>query len=188
MVEGKNSQSIDKKQWIIWMGLAQQGDKTAYRELLSKSDILVRNFLRKKIRPDSPHIEDIVQEVLIAVHKAKHTFDLDRPYTNWLYTIARYKYVDYIRRWSRSEKNELYADFDFDAFISPEKEVVEIDDELEFAIDSLPKKQRETIKMLNIEGLSIKEVALKTGSSETSIRVSAHRAYKKLKLILTGNS
>lgn len=188
MVEEKNSQSIDKKQWIIWMELVQNGDKTAYKELLTKSEVLVRNFLRKKLQHNSPHLEDIVQEVLMALHKAKHTFDLSRPYTNWLYTIARYKYVDYLRKWSKTEKYEVYSDFDFDSFLATEELKLELDDDLENAISSLPKKQRETVEMINLKGMSISEVSKQTGSTETAIRVSAHRAYKRLKKILTGKS
>lgn len=188
MSEGQQpkSSTISNEQWVAWMKGAQQGDKAAYQQLLVHSQRLIRNFLRKKLQRDSPHVEDIVQEVLIAIHKAKHTFDTDRPYTNWLYTIARYKYIDYLRRWSRTEKNELYADFDFDGFMAPENHKFEIDDELHHAISTLPKKQRETVEMLNLKGLSIKEAAESTGSSETAIRVSAHRAYKKLRKILTG--
>lgn len=180
------SSAISNEQWVAWMKGAQAGDRASYQQLLENSQRLVRSFLRKKLRRDSPHVEDITQEVLIAVHKAKHTFDTDRPYTNWLYTIARYKYIDYLRRWSRTEKNELYSDFDFDAFIAPENLKFEIDDELHHAITSLPTKQRETVEMLNLKGMSIREVAETTGSSETAIRVSAHRAYKKLRKMLTG--
>lgn len=180
------SSMISNEQWVAWMKGAQAGDREAYQQLLLHSQKLVRNFLRKKLNRDNPHIEDVAQEVLIAIHKAKHTFDTDRPYTNWLYTIARYKYIDYLRRWSRTEKNEMYADFDFDAFMAPENHKVEIDDELHHAISTLPKKQRETVEMLNLKGLSIKEVAAATGATETAIRVSAHRAYKRLRKMLTG--
>ena len=47
--------------------------------------------------------------------------------------------------------------------------------------DSLPSKQKEIIRLVKIEGLSISETAAKTGYSASDIKISVHRALKTLK-------
>ena len=53
----------------------------------------------------------------------------------------------------------------------------------------LSRKQREIIEMLKFEGLSVAEISRKTGFSQSSVKVTAHRGYKNLrKLIGEGSS
>ncbi|MEI4908063.1 sigma factor, partial [Klebsiella pneumoniae] len=42
--------------------------------------------------------EDLVQETLIALHTRRHTYDRSQLLTPWVYAIARYRLVDYLRR------------------------------------------------------------------------------------------
>ena len=40
----------------------------------------------------------MVQEVLLAVHNQRHTYDMGQPLTAWIHAIARYKMIDLFRR------------------------------------------------------------------------------------------
>ena len=71
------------------MRLDQGGDKEAYSTLFLKISPLLRSFIANKISNPSDK-EDIVQEIMISIHKAGHTFDTNRPFEVWMYTIARY--------------------------------------------------------------------------------------------------
>ena len=49
--------------------------------------------------------EDLVQETLFAVHTRRDTYDRAQPFTPWLYAIARYKFLDHLRRTKASVRN-----------------------------------------------------------------------------------
>jgi RNA polymerase sigma-70 factor (ECF subfamily) len=55
-------------------------------------------------------VEDLVQETLLAIHVRRHTYDPDQPFTPWVYAIARYKLIDYLRRTRASIKNVPFED------------------------------------------------------------------------------
>ena len=45
-------------------------------------------------------------EALIAIHTRRHTYDPSQPFTPWAYAIARYKFIDYLRR-TRASAQDL---------------------------------------------------------------------------------
>ena len=42
-------------------------------------------------------VDDLLQEILISIHKARHTYDGERPYKPWAYAIAKFRLQDYLR-------------------------------------------------------------------------------------------
>ena len=74
------------------------GDPQAHESLLTALVPLLRSFFRRRIRDAEDDAEDLVQETLIAVHNRRASYDRNRPFTAWLYAIARYKLVDHFRR------------------------------------------------------------------------------------------
>jgi len=87
------------------MRLAQRGDQTAYAELLGVLTTVTRQFARRK-SGDVPWVEDVVQETLISVHRARHTYDPGRPFAPWFYAIAAHRVVDVYRRERRIASRE----------------------------------------------------------------------------------
>ncbi|PCG07893.1 hypothetical protein COA17_15445 [Sphingomonas ginsenosidimutans] len=77
------------------------GDAGAHAALLRALVPLLRGFYRRRVRGGDDDIEDLVQETLMAVHTRRATWDPDRPFTAWLFAIARYKMVDQFRRHAR---------------------------------------------------------------------------------------
>lgn len=89
------------------MVAALDGNETAYRALLEKLSNLLRTFFRGQLgRIDRGLVEaeDLVQETLIAIHTRRHTYDRSQLFTPWMYAIARYKFLDYLRRTKASIK------------------------------------------------------------------------------------
>jgi RNA polymerase sigma-70 factor (ECF subfamily) len=72
------------------------GDKVAYAALLRETGRLLRNFLGTRLSFES-EAEDVLQEILISIHKARHTYDGNRPYKPWMYAIAKFRLTDYLR-------------------------------------------------------------------------------------------
>ncbi len=76
---------------------AQGGDREAYAQLLSELFPLLHRFVIRKW-PTAHVTEDVVQEILVSIHLARHTCDPGRPFTPWLVTIAARRTVDAARR------------------------------------------------------------------------------------------
>src|SRR5438552_7000910 len=88
------------------MRLAQDGDRVAYRRLLTQVAPLLRQWLKRRFLPD-PEIEDIVQDILLSVHTARATYDCRRPFLPWLMAITRNRAADAARRYGRRKAFEI---------------------------------------------------------------------------------
>ncbi len=163
------------------MRQSQEGDQRAYAELLRETARLLRPFLSKRLSFDS-EIDDLLQEILISVHKARHTYDGQRPFKPWVFAIAKFRLQDYLR--------SHYADQLRHALDISELEDKLHDDVTETLFDyesisgevqKLPDKQATILRLLHHDGHTAKEVAEKLGMTESAVKVAAHRAYKVLR-------
>jgi RNA polymerase sigma-70 factor (ECF subfamily) len=87
----------DEQCWSKLMVSAQAGNESDYRQLLTELTDVVYNFLRSRCG-NHHFIEDCVQETLIAIHQARHTYDRHRPFRPWLFAIVRHKAIDTLRK------------------------------------------------------------------------------------------
>jgi RNA polymerase sigma-70 factor (ECF subfamily) len=87
----------------------QSGDQDAYRVLLDDVAQVLRGFLRRRVA-DSNEVDDVLQDVLMAMHRARHTFDPMRPVEPWLFAIARTVTIDHARRRASRGRWELLVD------------------------------------------------------------------------------
>src|SRR6185295_18266497 len=86
------------------MRSAIAGDSAAYQGLLSAIAPVLRATARRGLaRAGQPvdQAEDIVQDILLAVHLKRHTWDANAPFAPWLFAIARNKLIDALRRRGR---------------------------------------------------------------------------------------
>ncbi|MEP2735657.1 MAG: sigma-70 family RNA polymerase sigma factor [Erythrobacter sp.] len=157
------------------MVASQKGDKAAYNVLLSEAGLWLERYFRRRVPPHQ--LDDLVQDVLLAIHNKRSSYDAARPFLPWLSAIARYRWVDHLRKVYKHEADLLE---DGDAFEDSEEDVVEARVSLERLFVHLPEKQSEVIELVKIEGLSVREAAQKTGQSESLVKVNIHRGLKKL--------
>jgi RNA polymerase sigma-70 factor (ECF subfamily) len=156
------------------MTLSQAGEKQAYAALLEACQRWLRGYYSRRIAPSS--LDDLVQETLIALHTKRASWDSSRPFLPWLAAIARYRWVDHLRRLYRADEHELH------------EELIGTDDEPAIAarislgrlLGLLPEAQARAITLVKIEGLGIAEAAAVTGQSESLVKVNIHRGLKKL--------
>src|SRR5580692_3350486 len=86
------------------MRSANAGDGVAYHRLLKSVTPVLRAAARRGLARAGQAVdqaEDIVQEILLAVHLKRHTWDADAPFAPWLFAIARNKLIDALRRRGR---------------------------------------------------------------------------------------
>lgn len=82
---------------------AQAGDAALYRQFLGALATHLRAYFRRRMTQQPDDVEDLVQETLLAIHGSRHTYRAGQPLTAWVHTIARYKFVDFLRARSRRE-------------------------------------------------------------------------------------
>jgi RNA polymerase sigma-70 factor (ECF subfamily) len=163
-----------------------EGDEIAYRSFLTELSPHLRGFLGAKLQRQPGDIEDLLQEVLLAVHNGRHTYRADQPLTAWVFAIARYKLADFFRSRSRHEVfNDSLDDAD-ELFAEPQLEPAQASRDLSLLLDQLPERQRLPIMHVKLEGLSVQETARMTGLSESAVKVGVHRGLKALAAKIRG--
>lgn len=168
-------------EWTDLMRSANGGDDVAYHRLLKAVTPVLRAAARRGLaRAGQPidQSEDIVQDILFAVHLKRHTWDADAPFAPWLFAIARNKLIDALRR--RGRRVFVNID-DFSETIASEP-AVETTPAREVAahLESLPSRQRDVLQSIAVNSASIKETATKFSMSEGAVRVALHRALATL--------
>ena len=168
------------------MTASQHGDRAAYEALLQGLGRVVALYLRRRIGA-TPWVDDVVQEVLISIHRARHTWNPERPFAPWFYAILHSRMIDAIRRQKRTASWEEPVDVVPPVVWSqsPEAETIARAD-LAQAMRQLSPAQRVVIERLKLREMSVSDVARETGMSESNVKVTAHRGYAVLKKFLSG--
>jgi RNA polymerase sigma-70 factor (ECF subfamily) len=161
----------------------QNADEQAARALIERlSPLLLRYFLAQA--SNRRHADDLLQETWMRVHRARHTYRPGQPALPWIIAIARHTGIDYYRKSRRVEIRETQVDVLPDAAV-PDAQSIPDDFDLDAILGALPPSQREVIFLLKVTGMSIEEVARATSSSAGSVKQKAHRAYQKLREVLS---
>jgi RNA polymerase sigma-70 factor (ECF subfamily) len=159
---------------------AQGGDRDAYRAFLEEIRPALAALLRRW-SADADDLDDLCQEVLLTVHRARHTYDPARPLRPWLFAIARNVAADHARRRLKRLSRELAVE------TLPEVAAEEAEAshaELAEVLSRLPPPQREAFELLKIAGLSVEESARRAGTTTGALKVRASRAYRAIKRML----
>ena len=156
------------------------GDAAAYRMFLDELATHLRSYLRRRLGGLPDEVEDLLQELLLAVHNKRHTYDPKQPLTAWVQAIARYKLVDLLRRRSRSDVLTDPLDEDDQVFATTANDAAEAHYDVAKLLRGLPDRQRLPILYVKIEGASVTDTAVRTGMSESAVKVGIHRGLKAL--------
>lgn len=164
------------------------GDALAYRRFLQATATHLRAFLRRHLSRWPDEVEDLVQEALLAIHNQRLSYDTGVPLTSWVYAIARYKLIDWLRRHARQDSlHDSLEDVDegeHALFSSSDEAAGDARRDLTKLLALLPDKQRDAIILTKLEGLSVREAADSLQMSDAAIKVSVHRGLKALATIL----
>jgi RNA polymerase sigma-70 factor (ECF subfamily) len=168
--------------WAVWMAAALDGDEAAYRRFLESVTPVLRAGARRALaraRAPSGDAEDIVQETLLAIHLKRATWRRGEPIAPWIAAIARYKFVDVLRRQSR--RAEVPIDDLYDLLpdtADPEEELGRR--QAEGLVDAIKGRQGAVVRAITVEGEAIRDTAKRFGMSEGAVRVALHRGLKAL--------
>jgi len=166
------------------MARALCGDAAAYEQALRAISRIVRAYARARV--GETLADDVVQETLLTVHRARHTYDPRRPFGPWLQAITHSRVVDTVRRTRRHARHETVLDVEPASAPESQASVPRARHDLEAAMHQLPPQQRRVIRMLKFDGMSASEVARALGLSVSNVKVVAHRGYKAMRQRLKG--
>lgn len=164
------------------MQAALAGNAKAYQRFLTQLSIWLRRFLARRL-PES-EVEDVVQEILLSVHKARHTHDGQRPVLPWVASIARYRLADHLRRHYAQAKHMTVDIADLEESLADTHDVTESAGAYECLykeMEKLPERQRKILHLMHGEGFTAKETGVQLGMKESAVKVAAHRAYKVIR-------
>ena len=173
------------------MAAAQAGNRSAYETLLRDCLPMIRLIARRQgVMPDN--IDDVVQETLLTLHRARHTYDPTRSFNAWLMTIARRRAIDELRARGRQTHREDPNPDAMQDYPDPAPNAGERVTEhsrialITQAMQSLTPRQREAIEQLALRERSLAEASTATGRSKGSLKVNLHRALSSLRQKLAG--
>jgi len=165
-----------------------QGDDGAFAEIYDTLAPRLYAFLLRHTR-DEAKAEDIVQQTMLRIHRARGRFIPGAEVTPWAFAIARRLLIDQHRRGGREvlaptddDVSELLVSMDAGADeLTIAKEVAV---RLGEALQRLPENQRVAFELIKQDGLSVAEAAQVLGTTVAAVKLRAHRAYEALRAVL----
>ena len=155
------------------------GSQSDYAEFLRGLLPIIRRIVRLKIMDSEA--EDVVQEVLISVHKARHTYDGQRDVLPWIYAIINFRLNDHLREHYKHHADRVTEELDFDIFFADVTNQCTNREYLEHLLEGLPELQQRILLLLYGEGFTAREVAAQVDMNESAVKVAAHRSIQKIR-------
>jgi RNA polymerase sigma factor (sigma-70 family) len=165
--------------WEDLARAANRGDNAAYERFLRAITPVLRSVVRAKGGHLGPeHCEDILQDVLLAIHLKRHTWHEDAPIRPWLYAIARHKVVDAFR--ARGTRVNVPIDDFLEVLPATDApDPLEARD-MDRVLDQLDPRMADLLRGFGQRGESTTDLAQRLQMSEGAVRVALHRALKSL--------
>lgn len=185
MAEQDNRWEKDEQQWSELMAASHSGDKASYAQLLNELIGALTAYLQAQFG-QFDLVEDCVQECLIAIHKARHTYDPERPFRPWLFTIARHRTIDLLRqsnRYDQAKTTMVGMDVEgtsaesFNRLLDGAKLMVHLSND-----------HREVVVMTKYMGYTTLEAAETLGISESAVKARLRRGLKMIQTLWEAES
>jgi len=128
------------------------GDQRAYTMLLRETSRLLRPFLAKRLSFTN-EVDDLLQEILISIHKARHTYDGNRPYKPWVYAIAKFRLQDHLRAHYSDQLHHAGDLSEIEEFLhAPVTEPAISYESISGEVQKLPEKQATILRLMHQDG------------------------------------
>jgi RNA polymerase sigma-70 factor (ECF subfamily) len=166
--------------------VARDRDRDAFKQLFAYFGPRVKAYLRR-LGADEVLAEELTQEVMLTVWRRAHLFDRRQAaVSTWIYTIARNKRIDVIRRekWPEVDPDDPAlvpeAEAPADALVAAE----ERSGRLHEAVKSLPEQQASLLRMAFFEDKSHSAIAQETNLPLGTVKSRLRLAMTRLRAML----
>lgn len=174
MAQNKITAELTRK---LLVGLA--GDGIAYADFLSQLSPILRRMISRKIPMGD--VEDVLQEVLISIHKARHTYDGERPLMPWVMAIASFRVTDYLRKTYSEMRHQRLDITDYENMLEAVTETPDMNESINEMLNGVGHRERKILSLMHVEGYTASEVGSQLEMRESAVKVAAHRAIKKIR-------
>ena len=164
------------------------GDTAAFEYLFDRyRDAIHRLFLQRT--GNAEDADDLLQETFIKVYMNLHRYSPEYTFGQWLYTIARNTFIDYVRK----RQDDLPIDEKFSSPASntptPEESVITSQQrhQIELCIARLPENYRRLIRMRFFDEYSYEEIAVKLSLPLGTVKTQIHRARERMCRLIVEN-
>ena len=170
------------KNWVTQLQQVQQSqDQTAFEELFNYFAPRVKSFLIRSGASTST-AEECAQEVMVAVWNKAHLFDPSRAsVSTWIFTIARNKNIDALRKQRRPEPENLTWGPECEPEATDILTLQQETEQLRLAMSTLPDQQKALLQKAYFGDLSHSEIAAETGLPLGTIKSRLRLALNKLR-------
>lgn len=170
--------------WGELLAAAQRGESQAYRAFLQSAAPFARALVRRDLWSHEG-VEDVVQDVLLTVHRVRHTYQPGRPVKPWLAAIVRRRAIDALRKRGRVAAHEVHDEAAYETSADSGANKLEVGESARAVhrmVETLPPKQKEAIELVKLKEMSLVEASAASGQSVAALKVNVHRALKRLRL------
>ncbi|SOB94614.1 sigma-70 family RNA polymerase sigma factor [Rhodobacter maris] len=175
----------DHDEWADLLRRANEGDGMALAQFLRAVSPAIRTILRARgsALPRDQH-EDVLQEVLLAIHLKRHSWRPDAPVRPWVHAIARYKLIDACRR--RGAAIHVPIEPFAEVLEDPHQHPPLAGRDAERLLARIDPRSAALVRAVALEGDSAEEAGAPLGLSAGAARVALHRALRRLGQIVKG--
>jgi RNA polymerase sigma-70 factor (ECF subfamily) len=168
------------------MQAAQTGDPAAYQAVL-RACVPLAGAVARRTGVPADSVDDVVQEVLITMHRALRSYDPARPFMPWLRAIATRRAIDVLRSQGRRGAREIHDQEAYENHAEPGPDLLEQAlrhgdaGRLREAITTLPPRQRQAVELIGLQEHTLEQASQVTGSTKVALKVNFFRALKSLR-------
>ena len=155
------------------------GNQADYGRFLTTISPILKRMVMKKLA--SAETEDVVQEILISIHKARHTYDGERPIMPWIAAIASFRITDHLRKHYSQMRHQMVDIADLENILADVTEDGSTNESVDELLQNASEKDKKILTLMHVEGYTAKEVGAQLGMNESAVKVAAHRAVKKIR-------
>lgn len=161
----------------------QTGDTGEARLAELRGDL--RKFVARRIG-NQADVDDVLQEVLLKIHRSASSLQDGNNFFAWVYTIARNAIIDHYRKRRPTISIDQAVTASFDAAEDPPEPdaMGEIAECLRPFLRHLPEKYRDPLILADLDGMSQADLAVKLGLSLSGAKSRVQRAREHLKTML----
>jgi len=170
-----------REAWPELMTKAQAGDRHAYTLLLRAIVPAIRAIVRRQVF-DPALVEDVIQDVLLTVHRVRHTYDPDCPFLPWLMAITQARAVDALRHHGRTLRRETDTEEALTNVAAVESvEHQDEQEELALILNRLPARQRQIVEHIHLQEMTLAQAASRHNLTISAVKSLLHRAITNLR-------
>lgn len=147
--------------------------------LIDNYNGLLTSVIRKHISPINNYEEECISDVLLAIWDNIERFnEKENSFKNWICAIARYKAIDYKRKYISKISEELDQEF---SYIDENLYKLELEEDIEELLNSLNHKDRELFRRYYIDGDKLEEIAVENNTNVSNLHSRLSRGRKKIR-------